>query len=78
LQDEIDQANAIRRAIREAAPGAVLDESEGNLDSRVRTYVAQNGRALTSLRALEPARLFRYDDLDINWHTRALASCSVT
>jgi hypothetical protein len=67
LQDEIDAANDIRQRIRKAAPNARLIENEGNHDSRVRTYVEQNARALVSLRALEPEKLFRHRELGIEW-----------
>jgi predicted phosphodiesterase len=68
LQAEIDEANAIRRRIRNAAPNALLVETDGNHDSRIVTYVEQNAGALKSLRALEPKHLFKYDDLEIQWH----------
>lgn len=65
LQQEIDIGNEIRRAIRRAAPDAELIENEGNHDSRIRTFVEKNARSLTSLRALDPASLFLYDELAI-------------
>lgn len=68
LQEEIDQANEFRANVREAAPNAVIDETEGNHDNRVTTYVEKNARSLASLRALSPANLFRYEELEINWH----------
>jgi predicted phosphodiesterase len=71
LQEEVDAANAIRRAVREAAPDAVLDETVGNHDSRIVTYVQKNARALTSLRALDPASLFEYAELAITSHPEA-------
>lgn len=71
LQEEIDAANRIRRAVRQTAPNAVLDETEGNHDSRIKTYVAANARALTSLRALDPAELFGYSELEITAHPGA-------
>jgi predicted phosphodiesterase len=71
LQSEIDEANALRRAIRKAAPNAVLQEGDGNHDSRIRTYVAQNATVLSSLRALKPRSLFKYDDLEIQWFSGA-------
>lgn len=71
LQEEIDSANAIREAVRRAAPDAIIDETEGNHDSRIITYVVNNARALKSLRALEPENLFRYRDLEFNWHPGA-------
>lgn len=68
LQAEIDEANAFRKSIRDAAPNALLEETEGNHDHRLRSYVAKNARALTSLRALEPENLFDYKALGITWH----------
>ena len=68
LQAEIDEANQIRKRIRHAAPNAILDEVDGNHDSRIRTYVEVNAGALSSLRALEPSSLFKYKDLEVNWH----------
>ena len=67
LQADIDEANRIRKRVRLAAPNAVLMENEGNHDSRIRTYVEVNAGALSSLRALEPASLFKYDELEIQW-----------
>lgn len=68
LQDEIDQANEFRRRVRRAAPNAIIDETEGNHDNRLRTYVAHQSRAMQSLRALRPDSLIPYDELEINWH----------
>lgn len=68
LQSDIDAANAFRRSVREAAPNAAIDETEGNHDNRITTYVRKNARAVASLRSLEPRFLFAYDDLDINVH----------
>lgn len=68
LQEEIDQINHYRERFRKAVPNAVIDEEEGNHDERVRTFVQLNARALTSLRALQPASLNRWDDLEINPH----------
>jgi predicted phosphodiesterase len=68
LQEEIDQANDFRRQVREAAPNAVIDETEGNHDSRVITYVQKNAQALQSLRALTPRELFKYGEYEINSH----------
>lgn len=71
LQEEIDQANDFRRQVRVAAPDAVIDETEGNHDNRVRTYVAVKAGALKSLRALKPDELFQYRDLGIQAHPGA-------
>lgn len=65
LQDEIDEANALRARIRKAAPNAEIIETEGNHDSRLITYVAVNARALTSLRAIKPHALLAWDELEI-------------
>lgn len=68
LQEEIDMANEFRRLVRAKAPNAVIDETEGNHDNRVVTYVHKNAQALKSLDALKPEALFRYKELGINWH----------
>lgn len=57
LQAELDMADDIRRAIRKAAPNAVIRENEGNHDSRLRTYVRSRARELSSLRCLTPENL---------------------
>jgi predicted phosphodiesterase len=57
LQEELDLANEIRTRFRIAAPNAMIHETEGNHDSRLRTFVQLNARALTSLRDLKPERL---------------------
>lgn len=71
LQNEIDQANYFRTLVRQKAPNAVLDEVDGNHDSRIKTYVEKNARALKSLRDIKPEALFRYGKLEINWHPGA-------
>lgn len=71
LQDEIDMCNAFRAAVRKAAPNALIEETEGNHDSRIRSYVALHGRALKSLRALEPENLFHWRQNEITPHTGA-------
>jgi predicted phosphodiesterase len=69
LQWEIDLANDFRKRVRDAAPDhAVIDEVEGNHDNRIRSYVARQGRALASLKALRPESLFGYDEYGINFH----------
>lgn len=68
LQDEIDVGNKIRRQVREAAPNALIDETEGNHESRIKTYVEKNGRALTSLRNLNPSALFAWQENEIVSH----------
>ena len=71
LQEEIDMANEFRRLVRAKAPNAVIDETEGNHDNRLTTYMQKNAQALISLRDLKPARQFRYEELEINWHSGA-------
>ena len=66
LQEEIDAGNRIRRAIRAAAPNAHIAATLGNHDSRIKAYVEKNARSLASLRALDPASLFLYDELEID------------
>lgn len=66
LQKELDQARYWRRRIREAAPRATIDECEGNHDVRMRNYVAQNARALTSLESLNPDELSGRNELKFN------------
>jgi len=68
LQEEIDQANALRRAVRAAAANADILEGDGNHDSRIRTWLAANAGVLRSLRALSPEVLFEYRDHGISWY----------
>lgn len=68
LQDDIDQTNVFRGRFRKAVPNAILDETEGNHDERIRTYVQTKARALTTLRALEPANLFAWGANEITPH----------
>lgn len=68
LQGEIDTANELRAAFRAAAPNAVIDETEGNHDSRLRTYVETQARALGSLRAIDPENLNAWAENDITPH----------
>lgn len=71
LQEEIDEANAFRRRLREVAGDAIIDETEGNHDERIRTFVQRNAKALHTLDAIKPNKLFCYDELEINWHPGA-------
>lgn len=71
LQDEIDAGNDYRARVRKAAPNAVIDHNDGNHDSRIKTYVAQNARALKSLRALDPDSLFEFEENEIESHPGA-------
>lgn len=68
LQEELDDTNDVRNAYRAAAPNAVIDETEGNHDSRLRTFVQMNARALTSLRDLQPEKLNAWAVNEINPH----------
>lgn len=70
LQAEIDATNAIRAAVRAAAPNARILETEGNHDNRLRRYIAANAPALASLRSIDPLRLFAWRDLDIEAYGR--------
>ena len=68
LQHEIDMANDLRRAIRNAAPDAMIHENEGNHDSRLRTFVRQQAPQLRSLDALKPENLNAWREFDIHPH----------
>lgn len=68
LQGEINLANRVRHQYRQAAPNAVMDECEGNHDSRLRTYVQFNARALYSLDALKPENLHAWKANEITPH----------
>lgn len=68
LQADIDDRNEFVARIREACPGTRIDETEGNHDHRIRSFVAQNAKPLHSLRALQPQALFRHKELDVCWH----------
>lgn len=68
LQAELDATNQHRTCYRMAAPNAVIDETEGNHDGRLRTFVQMNARALTSLRNLQPSALNAWDENEINPH----------
>jgi hypothetical protein len=67
LQDEIDQANAFRSKLRSFAPNADIIEIPGNHCIRITNYVAENARALTSLRALDPHSLFALNENGITY-----------
>lgn len=67
LQEEIDEANTIRRRLRQACPDARFIETEGNHDNRIVSYVVKNARALKSLRSLKRESLFDHDALGIQW-----------
>lgn len=71
LQDEIDQANTIRKRIRKAVPNAQIIEVPGNHDIRLQRYIGENARAIKSLRALDPRVLYMHDALDIQSATDA-------
>src|SRR5665213_3553343 len=68
LQEEIDLGNRVRERVRQAVPNALIDETEGNHESRIKDYVAKNARALTSLRNLDPASLFAWAENQITPH----------
>lgn len=60
LQNDIDQANAFRADCREAIGDGLIEETLGNHDSRISTFVAAKAGPLKSLRCLKPAELFEY------------------
>ena len=68
LQEELDIANEFRRLVRAKAPNSVLDETLGNHDDRVVTYVHKNAQALKSLRALKREEMFAYKENEITGH----------
>ncbi len=68
LQDEIDERNEYVARLRDLAPSAVIDETEGNHCSRIRTWLMANAKPLHSLRAVQPANLFHHREHAINWH----------
>lgn len=68
LQEDIDERNHLVSLVRNAAPDARIDETDGNHDSRVRSWIAQNAKPLSSLRALHPDELFRRGEYDVHWH----------
>lgn len=65
LQEELDAGKKIRRAIRNAAPNALIEETVGNHEERLLTYPGFNAPALRSLKALEPASLLGLVELGI-------------
>jgi hypothetical protein len=66
LQSELDAGRQIRRAVRNAAPNAIIDETVGNHEERLITYPGFNSPALRSLNALKPSSLLGLDELEIN------------
>jgi hypothetical protein len=68
LQEELDEGNRFRATLRDFAGGAIIDETEGNHDSRIRTYVQTQARALVSLRNLKPENLLDWKVNEINPH----------
>jgi predicted phosphodiesterase len=65
LQNEIDESNTFRAKLRKACPNSQIDETLGNHDHRLLSYVQQHARALTSLRALTPEKLLMSRELEI-------------
>lgn len=68
LQAEIDEGNEFRAAVRKTCPDAIIDETEGNHDSRLRTYVQTEARAMVSLRNLHMENLLDWAVNEINPH----------
>lgn len=70
LEIELEQGKMVRRAIRNAIPNAVIEETLGNHEERLLTYPGFNAPALRSLSALKPANLFGLHELEIrHWPT---------
>ncbi len=70
LQNEIDMGRDIRGMFRNAAPNAVIDETLGNHDERIITYIDLNAGGLKSLAALKPGKLLGLEEYEINHHPR--------
>jgi hypothetical protein len=75
IESALNLDNDFRAAVRSCAPNAVIDETEGNHDSRMVSFVKQNAKALSSLRALEPRHLFRYIPLESTGTPERASSC---
>lgn len=71
LQEEIDMGVDFRRNLRYIAPNAVIRETLGNHDERLLSYVENNARSLSSLRALKPEALLQLDELEITLYGRS-------
>lgn len=70
LQSDLDIGNDIRKAVRAAAPNALIRENLGNHDERIVTYIELNAKQLHSIRALKPEKLFMLDELEITLYGR--------
>jgi hypothetical protein len=68
LQDEIDTGNFYRMKFRDAAPNAVIDETEGNHEARLGIYLDRNADALGSLRSLRLPALLQHKTYQITGH----------
>lgn len=71
LQLEIDMGVEFRATLRRMFPNATIRENLGNHDERLLSYVENNARSLTSLRALKPEVLLGLTELDITLFGRA-------
>lgn len=71
LQEEIDMGVEFRKTVRDMLPDAVIRENLGNHDERILSYIENNARSLSSLRALKPESLLGLDELDITLFGRA-------
>jgi len=71
LQDEIDMGFEFRKAAREIIPNATIRENLGNHDERILSYIENNARSLSSLRALKPEALLGLDELEITLFGRS-------
>lgn len=71
LQEELDLRYQLYEAYREACPDAVIDETLGNHDDRLLTYIKINAKSLHTLRVLKPHSLLRHNEYEINHYGRA-------
>lgn len=71
LQEEIDMGVEFRKTLREMLPDAVMRENLGNHDERILSYIENNARSLSSLRALKPESLLGLEELEITLFGRA-------
>ena len=71
LQEELDMGVSFRAALRNTFPNATIRENLGNHDERLLSYVENNARSLTSLRALKPEVLLGLNEYDIELFGRA-------
>lgn len=68
LQDELDQATAFLRRLREVVPKCNIEYSEGNHEDRLRKMLWKSTGALAPLRGLRIPSLLSLDELEIRYH----------